>query len=110
MITDDFIKEMLSKTKEYSIVVLKAGPNENIPERQQVAWEHVRRNFELREQGILSIVCPIFNHQDIRGIGIFNASKEELPKIMDEDPGVKKGMFVYEILSGKSFPGDSLPA
>ncbi len=110
MITDDFIKEMLTKARDYSVVILKAGPNENTPDRQQVAWEHVRRNFELREQGILSIVCPIFGHNEIRGIGVFNATKEDLPKIMDEDPGVKKGVFVYEVLSGKSFPGDSLPA
>ncbi len=29
--------------------------------------------------------------------------------IMDEDSGVKAGIFVYEIHASRSFPGDSLP-
>lgn len=45
---------------------------------------------------------------DIRGIGIFNADKQRVKEIMDEDPGVKQGVFVYEILDVKSFPGDTL--
>jgi hypothetical protein len=27
---------------------------------------------------------------------------------MDEDPGVKQGVFIYEIIAVKSFEGDSL--
>ena len=34
---------------------------------------------------------------------------EETKKIMDEDPAVKEGVFVYQILSCRSFPGDRLP-
>jgi hypothetical protein len=33
----------------------------------------------------------------------------EVKKIMDEDPGVQAGVFVYEIHATRSFPGDSLP-
>lgn len=109
-ITNEFMQEMLQKTKTYSIVLLKGGPNENIPERPQIVWEHGRRNFQLRAEGILPIVCPVMNHENIRGIGIFNASEEEARKIMDEDPGVQRGVFVYEILSCRSFPGDALPS
>jgi hypothetical protein len=34
---------------------------------------------------------------------------DEIKKVMDEDPGVKAGVFVYEIHACRSFPGDSLP-
>ena len=107
-ITNEFMMEMLGKSKSYSVVILKKGPNDNIPERQQIVWEHGRRNFELREQGLLSIVCPVVEENEIRGIGIFNADKEQVKEILNEDPGVKKGVFVYEILSVKSFAGDAL--
>jgi uncharacterized protein YciI len=53
----------------------------------------------LRAEGVLSIVCPISDGSDVAGIGIFKASVEEVKSIMDEDPGVKAGVFVYEILS-----------
>jgi hypothetical protein len=101
--------EMLGKSKNYTAIILKKGLNYNIPERQQIVWEHGRRNFELRDQGTLSIVCPITEENDIRGIGIFNGTKEEIKEVMDADPGVQKGVFVYEILAVKSFPGDALP-
>lgn len=107
-ITNEFMMQMLGKSKNYSIVILMKGPNDNISERQQIVWEHGRRNFELRAQGLLSIVCPVVEENEIRGIGIFNADKEKTKEIMDEDPGVKQGVFVYEILNVKSFAGDAL--
>jgi hypothetical protein len=63
----------------------------------------------LRAEGVLSIVCPIRDSSDVCGIGIFNASVEEVQKLMDEDPGVKAGVFLYEVHTSRSFPGDSLP-
>jgi hypothetical protein len=52
-ITDDYMRHMISKTKPYSIVILKAGPNRNLPGVEKLIWEHGRRNFSLREDGIL---------------------------------------------------------
>ena len=46
---------------------------------------------------------------DEAGIGIFNATIEETKSIMEEDPGVKEGIFVYEAHPCRSFPGDCLP-
>ena len=108
-ITNEFMMEMLGKSKNYTVVILKKGPNEDITGVQQIVWEHGRRNFELREQGLLSVVCPITEENEIRGIGIFNADKEKVKEILDGDPGVQQGVFVYEILNAKSFPGDALP-
>ena len=108
-ITDEFMRQMLSKTKQYCIVILKSGPHRNEDGVEKIIWEHGRRNFALRAAGVLPIVCPISDGSDVSGVGIFNAPVEEVKNIMDEDPGVKAGIFVYEIHAGRSFPGDSLP-
>jgi len=108
-ITNEYMMGMLGKSKPYAVVILKKGPDQNLPEYQQIVWEHGRRNFELRAAGLLSVVCPVMEENDIRGIGIFNADKEKVREIMNEDPGVQKGIFIYEILDVKSFAGDTLP-
>ena len=89
-ITDDFMRQMISRTKEYCIVILKAGPNKNKAGVEKIIWEHGRRNFALREQGLLPIVCPVSDGSSVSGIGIFNASIDEVKRIMAEDPGVKE--------------------
>jgi hypothetical protein len=108
-ITDEFMKEMLAKTRHYCLVILKDGPNCNRADARKIIWAHGRRNFALRRDGLLPIVCPVSGDGDIAGIGIFNASVNETKKIMDEDPAVKEGVLVYEIFECRSFPGDCLP-
>jgi hypothetical protein len=108
-ITDDFMRQMLPKAKNYCIVILRAGPKSKEPGAEKIIWEHGRRNFALRADGVLSIVCPIIDGSDVRGVGIFNTSVEETKKIMDEDPGVKAEIFVFELHACRSFPGDCLP-
>jgi len=100
-ITDEFMKEMMLKTKEYTVVILKAT--------EKIIWEHGRRNFKLREEGILSIVCPIRDESGVNGVGVFNGTPDEVKEIMDGDPGVIAGIFTYEIHATRSFPGDKLP-
>jgi hypothetical protein len=108
-ITNEFMQQMLTTTGIYTVIILKSGPNKNQSGVEKIVWEHGRRNFALRADGLLSIVCPINDGSDVSGVGIFNASVDEVKKIMDEDPGVKAGVFVYEIHPCRSFPGDSLP-
>jgi len=109
-ITDEFMRQMMTTTRNYSIVILKVGPKRNMEGVEKIVWEHGRRNFELRADGVLAIVCPVTSDGgDVTGIGIFDAPVEEVRKIMDEDPGVKSGVFVYEAYACRSFPGDSLP-
>ncbi len=109
IITDAFMQRMISRARNYCIVILKAGPNKNEDGVEKIIWEHGRRNFALRADGVLSVVCPISDGSNVSGIGIFNTNVEETQKIMDEDPGVKAGVFIYEIHAGLGFPGDSLP-
>jgi hypothetical protein len=109
-ITDEFMRQHMAATKDYCIVILKAGPNQQMPGADQIIWEHGRRNFALREQGLLAIVCPIRDGSEVSGLGIFTTSPTETQQIMDDDPGVQAGVFVYEIHPCRGFPGDSLPA
>jgi len=109
-ITDEYMQQMLTKTKEYHIVLLKPGLRAvDHPDLKKLLWEHARRNFSLRADGVLSIVCPITAETGLSGIGIFNTSIEETKNIMDGDPGVQAAIFVYDIHPCRSFPGDSLP-
>lgn len=108
-ITDEFMQQMSAKTKQYCIVILKAGPHRHMDGVEKIIWEHGRRNYALRADGVLSIVCPISNRSNVLGIGIFNATLEEVKTIMDKDPGVQAGVFVYEMHASRSFPGDCLP-
>jgi len=109
-ITDDFMRDMLQKTESYCFVILKPGPNRNTPDADKIIWEHGRRNFVLRADGILSIVCPVAGGKDLAGIGIFSTSVDETRRIMDADPAVKAGVLVYDAYSCRSFPGDALPS
>lgn len=108
-ITDEFMRQMRSQTREYSIVLLKATAARAAQGADAIVWEHGRRNFELRAEGVLAIVCPITDGSGLAGLGIFNASLERTREIMDGDPAVQAGLFTYEVHPCRSFPGDALP-
>ena len=108
-ISDEFMRDRLARTKPYAVVLLRATPRLHEPGMEAIVWEHGRRNFSLRADGTLPIVCPIRDGSEWSGVGIFNAPVEEVVRIMDEDPGVKAGIFTYEVHPARGFPGDSLP-
>lgn len=108
-ITDEMMRQRLAAARGYTIVIVKAGPKRHDEGANAIIWEHGRRNFALREDGLLSIVCPISDDSELAGVGIFNAGVEEVRRIMDEDPAVKADILVYEIHPCRAFPGDSLP-
>jgi hypothetical protein len=108
-ITDDFMAAERARAKEYSLVILRTTSKTFTPEGRPIIWEHGRRNFALRAQGVLSIVCPATDGGDVAGIGIFDASSEEVIEILDGDPAVEAGVLEYEVHPVRSFPGDRLP-
>ncbi|SRR6266700_449590 len=109
-ITDEYMREMLAKTRTYTAVFLKATPRRREPGSTAIVWEHGRRNFALRAAGILPVVCPVIDDSGWSGIGIFDAPPDEVMRIMDADPGVQAGIFTYEVHPVRGFPGSSLPA
>ena len=110
-ITDEMMRQGAANTKQYAILILKKGPNyaEDVANGRKVIWEHGRRNYALRAEGMLSIVCPITDDGEYAGIGVFNLSVEETIDVMKQDPAVQAGVLAFEVHPGRSFPGDTLP-
>ena len=108
-ITDDTMRERIQGARGYTALILEAGPNRAMPGVEKIIWEHGRRNMALRQAGVLAIVCPV-GAGDVCGLGIFDADAEAVREIMDGDPGVRAGVFTYQVHPCRGFPGDALPA
>ena len=108
-IPDEQTRARLAKTQTYTLIVLKKTARYSRPEADAVVWEHGRRNFALREAGLMPIVCPILDSTEYAGIGIFTASPERVSEIMSEDPGVKAGLFAFQVHPIAGFPGSDIP-
>ena len=108
-ITDEYMHEMLGQSKAYTAMLLRMTEKGSQPDSRQIIWEHGRRNFALRAEGKLPIICPATDNSDWAGIGIFNATPEEVDLIMQDDPGVKAGVFTYELHPVFGFATSSLP-
>ena len=108
-VTDEYMLDMRAKTKAYTFMRLVRGPGWGRDDRDAVIWEHGRRNHLLRLRGVLVIVCPVVDDTPVCGVGIFDASEDETRRLMDDDPGVRAGVFTYELHPVRSFPGDRLP-
>jgi hypothetical protein len=108
-ITDEYMQERLGQTKAYTLLLLKRTPKLAEPDSRAIVWEHGRRNMALQAQGALPIVCPVGDNSEWAGIGIFDATPEQVTQIVEGDPGVQAGLFTYEIHPVRGFPGSSLP-
>ncbi len=53
------------------------------PGADKIVWEHGRRNFELRRDGILRVVCPVRDESEISGVGIFS-TRARPPKFLSD--------------------------
>ena len=107
-ITDEYMNSMRSKTKAYTVLLLRRTPKLIDPDAWPTVWEHGRRNHQLRAHGIMPIVCPIPDDDTMAGIGIFNAEPHVVEEIMAEDPAVKAGLLTYTLHVCRGFPGDAL--
>jgi hypothetical protein len=108
--TDEEMRRLLPSAKLYSVVILKRGPRFGDESSAQIIWEHGRRNFGLRDEGVLAVVLPIADGSDVCGIGVFAGTVEETTAIMADDPGVAAGVLTYQVHACRGFPGDALPS
>ncbi len=108
-ITDEYMQDMLGKSKTYTAMLLRGTEKASGPDAEKIIWEHGRRNFALRDAGKLAIVCPATDESDWAGIAIFDATPEEVERIMADDPGINAGLFTYELHPVLGFPTSSLP-
>ena len=108
-ITDETMNARLQHVRGYTLVLLRVTDKFVRPEVDAIVWEHGRRNFALREQGVMPLVMPVNDDSDWAGIAVFDAPPDEVAAIMDHDPGVTAGIFTYEMHLVRGFPGSTLP-
>ena len=107
--TDEEMGRLLPTAKAYSVVILSRGPNFDDEATPAIVWEHGRRNFALRDAGVLAVVLPVTDDSEVCGIGVFAATIDETAALMADDPGVATGVFTYRVHPCRGFPGDALP-
>lgn len=108
-IDDDDMQRELAASRIYTLLILHRTEGASGQATSDIVHEHARRNFALRADGILPIVCPAVDDGPYAGIGLFDATLEETDRIMRDDPGVAAGIFTYELHAVRGFPGDALP-
>jgi hypothetical protein len=84
------MQERLAQTRTYTAMLLRRTEKASEPDARQIIWEHGRRNFALRAAGKLPTVCPIADDSDWAGIGIFDASPEEVTRLCRTTPGSRQ--------------------
>jgi predicted ester cyclase len=113
-VTDQMLRNALQRVRPYTVCLLKAAPlyAEPGPTRQSwvenLIWEHGKRNYALYLAGLMRIICPIGDGSGTTGVSIFDADPDEADRIMRDDPGVKAGLFTYEIHATQTFPESRL--
>ncbi len=109
VVSDETMRARLAGAAAYSAVLLFRTPAFVRPAVDPVIWEHGRRNMALVEAGWLSVVLPGSDDSALSGIGIFALGAEDAKTVMEADPGVRAGIFTFEIHPVRGFPGAALP-
>lgn len=112
VVDDAYMTGQVAKMKTYTLLLLKIGSNRGKyteDAANEIQAGHLKHIFEMKLSGKLAVVGPLLNDGDIRGIGIFNASPEEVKLLMAEDPAVKAGILAVEVYPWFGLPGDTLP-
>lgn len=104
------ILEQMAQLKPYLLLLFRKGPNYGAPEAATIIQaEHLPYLFELREKGIVLLSMPVLEDAEVTAIAIYNTTdKEAAAHYIEGDPAVRKGVFVYELLSTIGMPGDVL--
>lgn len=63
----------------------------------------------LQQAGLMPVVCPVAGASEWAGIGNLAVAPERAAEIFSEDPGVKAGIFTFEVHPVVGFPGSTLP-
>ncbi|MDP9116572.1 MAG: SRPBCC family protein [Actinomycetota bacterium] len=109
IITDDVMRTRLAATSTYTTMLLRTTSAFVRPAVDSIIWEHGRRNMALAQAGALAIVLPVTDDSDLAGIGVFATTPDNVHTIMEDDPGVRAGIFSYDLYPVRGFPGAALP-
>ena len=86
--------------QKYYFVFLKTGPNGNdTTGNSEIFKGHMAHIKEMAASGKLKLAGPFADAGDLEGFFIFDVSTpDEAQKLCDEDPAVKSGKLVTEIV------------
>ena len=116
VVTGEMLRDALQRTRPYTVCILKATPSYQPPGTARdswvsdLIWQHGKRKYALYLAGLMRIICPIGDGSGTTGICIFDADADEVDQIMRQDPGVKAGLFTYEMHATQTFPESKLTA
>lgn len=108
VVTDDAMRARLGLAHQYTVLLLHKTDAFVRPAVDPVIWEHGRRNMALAESGLLNVVLPVGDDTRLAGIGVFATNPDQARTIMDDDPGVRAGIFTYDLHPARGFPGAAL--
>ena len=107
-VTDDEMDELLAASRTYTLMVLRDGPAMGTAGTPGLIREHGRRNLGLRNEGRMPVVCAVDDDTDLCGVAVLDMDLEQARELMEGDPGVRAGIFTYELHTTRSFPGSVL--
>lgn len=107
-ITDEHMHARLAQVKRYTVALLRKTDKCIRPDVDPIIREHGRRNMALVEADELLVVLPVSDDPSLAGIGVFAGGADRVASILDGDPGVKAGIFRYELYCARGFPGAAL--
>ena len=107
--TDEQMNELLRTVRPNSVVILKPGPRYGTDGSMGIIWEHGRRNFGLRDDGVMPIVLPVADGSNVCGVCVFDTTVDDAAAIMSDDPAVAAGVLAFEVHPCGGFPRDTLP-
>ena len=114
-ISDEEFAAIRARARTSTVCILTAGPNFTAPdparnpESFSLVMLHGRRNAALHVAGLLPVVCPITDGSCVTGVGIFDLGIDDTRRVMDADPGVRAGMFTYELHACRSIQAHPAP-
>lgn len=109
VVGDAAMRERLAASAGYTAMLLRTTDAFVRPAVDPIVWEHGRHNMALGDAGLLAVVLPVGDDTDLAGIGVFAADPATTSAIMDDDPGVRAGIFTYDVHPVRGFPGAALP-
>ncbi|HET7466274.1 MAG TPA: hypothetical protein VFL29_06390 [Candidatus Dormibacteraeota bacterium] len=113
-VTEQDLFAAQARFKPFTVIILKHGPNypaagpRSDPDVFATIVRHGRRNASLRLAGLLRVVCPVNDGSDVAGVGVFDATPEDVERIYSRDPAIKAGILTYEVHATQTFPDSCL--
>ncbi|MBX7153058.1 YciI family protein [bacterium] len=105
-------QEKKYEMKTYYFVMLKKGTHrdQDTTTVKELQKGHMANIQKMADMGKLAIAGPFLDDGDWRGIFIFDvSSKEEVEKLLANDPAIAAGRLAYEIHPWFSARGSKLP-